>query len=313
MNAPRIAVIGSLNVDYIAQVGRLPVAGQTVPATALLRRFGGKGANQALACARQGARVAMIGCVGKDADGDSYLAHFRRNRIDTAGVKAIRGATTGTALIAVARDAENLIIVAPGANGRVSPAHIRGQRPRIENASAVVMQFEIPFEAILHAMGIAGRAKIPVVLNPSPLLDGFPWGRFPVQTLVVNEDEALRLFGIDAHRAIGSAGALRKRMAKWRIGRVVITCGPQPTIGIDQARAFAVPTIRVKPVDTVGAGDAFTGAFAARVAEGADFATAILHGNCAGALATLKPGAQEASPGRAAVVAAARRALRGFQ
>ncbi len=313
MKSPHVVVIGSLNVDYIAQVRDLPRPGQTVSATNLLRRFGGKGANQALACARQGGRVSMIGCVGDDADGQSYRAHFRKNGIDVSGVKIVRGGTTGTALIAVDRSAENMIIVAAGANGRVTPAFVRSQSSRIAAAKIVVLQFEIPPGAILEAMRIAARSAVPVVLNPSPLREDFPWGRHPVQTLVVNEDEAARLFEIEADRAIASAYELRRRMAKWKIERIAITRGSRPTIGIDRASAFEVPALRVKPVDTVGAGDAFTGALAERLAEGADFATAILHGNCAGALATLKPGAQESSPSRAATVAALRKAKQNFQ
>lgn len=307
MSAPTVVVIGSLNVDCIAQVENLPAPGQTVPAARLLRRFGGKGANQAMAAARQGARVAMIGCVGDDADGRSYLEHLRRHRIDTGGVRIDRSAVTGTALIAVDDRGENTIVVAAGANGLVSPAAIRARQRDIASAGLLMLQFEIPRDAVIESLRLAARAGVPVMLNPSPLREGFPWGRVRVDTLVVNEEEATRLFG---RADLRHPSALRRRLSAWNIARLVITRGGRPTLAVDGERSFEVPVLRVQPVDTVGAGDAFTGTLAARLAGGSDFATAVLHGNCAGALATLKPGAQESLPTLARVRRAAATLLR---
>src|SRR5712675_2145695 len=127
MPRPRITVVGSLNIDYIASVERLPIAGQTVPATHLIRRFGGKGANQALAAARQGAAVTLIGCVGRDEEGQTYRKLLRPEGVSTAGILTSKSALSGMAMIAVDEQAENIIIVAAGANGKLTSNMVRGR------------------------------------------------------------------------------------------------------------------------------------------------------------------------------------------
>jgi ribokinase len=301
--AARLVVIGSLNLDYIASVECLPAPGQTIAAASLIRRFGGKGANQAVAAARQGATVSMVGCVGDDDDGRAYVRRLRAESVDVTGVTRTTQARTGTALIAVDRQAENMIIVAAGANGQMTADTILAQRRTIGRASAVLLQFEIPMKAVQAAVQCAHNAGVPVILNPSPLRAGFPWGRCPIDTLIVNEGEAERIFDI-AVRAGGKAWS--RALAQRKIRHLIITRGPRPTVCFNNAERLVVPTLEVKPVDTVGAGDAFTGAFSARRAEGLDLATAIRLANCAGALTTLKPGAQEAIPTRRATQRAVR-------
>jgi ribokinase len=282
---PRIAVVGSLNVDLIASVERLPRAGETIAASQLVRRFGGKGANQALAAARQGAQVWMIGCVGDDADGREYREHFEGEDIDCTGLSIARRALTGTALIAVDAAAENLIVVAPGANGHLRAADVRKQREKIARAQALLVQLEVPLPAVLEAIRIANRAGVPVVFNPSPWRADFPWDDHRIDVAIVNESEA---------------AALEKLRAS-KIATLVITRGAQPTRCLSAEGEFSVPTLRVKPIDTVGAGDAFAGALATALARGLSLRKAIARANCAGALATLKPGAQEALPTARAV------------
>ena len=192
----KVIVVGSLNIDYIATVKRLPAAGETVAATGLVQRFGGKGANQAVAAARQGAQVSMIGCVGADDAGRAYCERLRADRIETAGISATHKALTGTALIAVDQAAENLIIVAAGANGELKPAALRAQRKRITSADILLLQFEVPMATVIEAVRLANRANVPVVLNPSPLREGFPWGKCELDTLLVNAGEAEAIFGL---------------------------------------------------------------------------------------------------------------------
>jgi ribokinase len=298
MTPSSIAVVGSLNIDYIAAVDRLPLAGETVPASQLIRRFGGKGANQAIAAARQGARVSMIGFVGAEDAGHAYRERLIAEGINTQGLALTTKALTGTALIAVDRVAENTIIVGAGANGLLGTANIRERRSLIESAAVLLIQFEIPMPSVIQAVRLANRAKVRVVLNPSPFREGFPWGECPLNTVITNAGETEAIFGRKVARLPGDVRQWQAAMRRRQIDRLLITRGAQPTLFITQSSFEAVPTMRVKPVDTVGAGDAFAGTFAARVADHTDVIKAIRYANCAGALATLKPGAQESIPHR---------------
>jgi ribokinase len=297
--AAKVLVVGSLNIDFIASVQRLPAPGETVPATGLVHRFGGKGANQAVAAVRQGAAVSMLGCVGVDDAGRAYCARLRKQGIDASAISTTNRALTGTALIAVDRLAENMIIVAAGANGCLQPAAVRRQRHLIAASGFLLLQFEIPIPAVVEAIILANRAKVPVVLNPSPLREGFPWGTCALDTLIVNGIEAKAIFRLDPAMLENRVSIWQKALAKKRIAHLIITRGAKPTLCVTSRDCFAVPTLRVRPVDTVGAGDAFAGTYAARRAEGLDFPAAVGYANCAGAMATLKPGAQESIPGRA--------------
>ena len=300
-SSPRVVVVGSLNLDLIAQVERLPAAGETVPASGLLRRFGGKGANQAVAAARQGAAVTLIGCVGDDAEGAAYREHLaRREGINVRAVREVPRTPTGTALIAVDRRGQNCIVVVAGANARLTAADVRAQAAIIRRADALLAQLEVPLPAVLEAIRIANAAGVPVVFNPSPLRADFPWGRVALHTVIVNELEARQIFG----RAVGdlerTAPAWRRVLTGRQIAQLLVTRGARSTLCLTAEKCFAVPTRRVRPVDTVGAGDAFAGTFTARLAEGCAVAKAVALANCAGALATLKHGAQEAMPMRLA-------------
>jgi ribokinase len=308
--SPRIVVVGSLNIDYIASVERLPRPGETVAAAGLRQSFGGKGANQAVAAARQGASVAMIGCVGVDDGGRRYCNRLHAERIDTAAISMTSTALTGTALIAVDSLAENMIVVAAGANGELKPPAVRTHRALIARARIVLLQLEIPLVTVVETVRLANRLNIPVVLNPSPLRKAFPWGKCRLATLIANTGETEAIFGLAADRLPARVSAWRRALKKRGINQLVITRGSKPTLCLDATVFLEIPTLPVKPVDSVGAGDAFAGTFAARRAEGADLATAVRFANCAGALATLQSGAQEAIPTRAATDRADRRLSR---
>jgi ribokinase len=303
---PRVVVVGSLNVDLIARVAQIPAPGETVSARSWQRRFGGKGANQAVAAARHGARVTMIGCVGCDADGVAYRRQLADEHIAGNGVRVISGQPTGTALITVDDRGENQIIVVAGANANLRVADVRANSAVIQRADALLAQLEVPLPAVLAAMRLANTAKVPVVFNPSPWRDDFPWGQRTLDTVIVNETEARQIFGRPVAGLFTRVSRRRALLAAHSIARLVVTRGARPTLCVTAAECFSVPTLRVKPVDTVGAGDTFAGVFTARIAEGCDPHEAIVFANCAGALATLRPGAQEAIPLRAAVAAAVR-------
>lgn len=309
-SARRVVVVGSLNVDYIATVQRLPAPGQTIVASGLISRFGGKGANQALAAARQGAVVSMIGSLGDDEDGRAYFGRLRAESIDVKGVKLTRNARTGTALIAVDATAENMIIVAAGANAKVSPREVEALSAGISRAAALLVQFELPLRTVKSAIACANRAEVPVVLNPSPLRDGFPWGEVGIGSLITNAGEARQIFELSPGSLGTRRNAWRRALEKFRIRHLIITRGAQPTLCLTAQDFFEVPTLKVKAVDSVGAGDAFAGVYTARRAEGLDLFSSVRLANCAGALTTLKRGAQEAIPDRAATERAARRLQR---
>jgi ribokinase len=192
--------------------------------------------------------------------------------------------------------AENSIIVAAGANGELKAAAIQAQGAQISGASILLLQLEIPIAAVIEAVRIANRARVPVVLNPSPLRDGFPWGRWGLDTLITNAGEAQAIFKLPVEQLPRSLGRWQKILAGRRIERLIITRGAKSTLCLSAAGYMEIPTLTVKPVDTVGAGDAFAGAFAAHRAGGAEVLNAVRYANCAGALATLKAGAQEAIP-----------------
>ena len=291
-----VTVVGSLNVDLIADVQRLPRAGETVAASQLTRRFGGKGANQALAAARQGARVTMVGCVGDDAEGRTYMDQLRREGVTVSTIKTARGTSTGTAFIAVDAAAENQIIVFPGANGQLSGGAVRSQRARIAVATALLVQLEVPLDAVLAGIEIANESKVPVVFNPSPANPAFPWGKPLIDFLIVNQSEAEALFTHPVETLDTNSATWLAAMNEKKVSTLIITRGAHSTLTLHQGTFAEVPTLPVEAVDTVGAGDTFAGVFAAQHQTGKSFIETVRWANAAGALATLKAGAQEGIP-----------------
>ncbi len=291
-----IAVVGSLNVDLVADVQRLPRPGETVSAQGLIRRFGGKGANQALAAARQGARVNLIGCVGDDPEGRSYLDQLRRESVNVSTIKTARGTGTGTAFIAVDAAAENQIIVHPGANGLLSAATVRNQRARIAVAGALLTQLEVPLEAVLAGIEIANESGVKVVLNPSPVNAEFPWGGPRIDFLIVNQAEAEALFGKPATTLETDTAAWLAALEEKKVGSLIVTRGPASVLTLYEGVFAAVPAHTVEAVDTVGAGDTFAGVFTAQHHNGKPFLEAVRWAAAAAAMCTLKPGAQEGIP-----------------
>ena len=275
-SAPRIVVVGSLNVDHTLRVPRIPAPGETLTSSSMLTCFGGKGANQAVAAARAGGRVAMIGCVGVDDFGTRYIEALKFEGIDTSGVLRSE-MPTGSAFIAVDDMGENSIIVNPGANHAITVASIEKHADLIRGAEALLLQLECPLAVVRRAAEIAREAGVRVILNPSPLSEAFLAERFEVDVLIVNEGEAAQ---ITPNRDLNEA----------RCRHLIITRGAESTLSITEEGVVEVSPPKVTPVDTVGAGDTFAGAFA--VANDIAFA------NAAGALATLKAGAQPSIPTR---------------
>jgi ribokinase len=259
----------------------------------MLTCFGGKGANQAVAAARAGGRVAMIGCVGVDDFGTRYIEALKAEGIDTSGISRSE-TSTGSAFIAVDEAGENSIIVNPGANHAITPQDIERHGELIRRADALLLQLECPLPVVRRAAEIAREAGVKVILNPSPLSEAFLANRFEVDVLIVNEGEAVVILG-EAGRLLLQAPPRRAEdsppyphLQKAKCRQLIITRGAESTLSITKEGVIEVSPPKVTPVDTVGAGDTFAGAFA--VAGDIAFA------NAAGALATLKAGAQPSIP-----------------
>jgi ribokinase len=300
MLKPRIVVIGSSNTDMVIELERIPRPGETVLGGRFSIAAGGKGANQAVAAARAGGEVTFVARVGRDIFGEKALAGFIEDGIDVKYVSRDPAAPSGVALIFVAKDGENSIAVAGGANGRLSPMEVKRAGAAIGRASAVVMQLESPLETIQAAAQVAALANVPVILNPAPAR-ALPTALLKsVSILTPNETEAELLTGVkvrDAVSAARAAGKLRSRGVK----TVIVTLGARgaflATDGIDEL----VPGFRVKALDTTAAGDVFNGALAVALGEGRNLIQAVRFANAAAAISVTRLGAQPSAPGRAEI------------
>ncbi|MFG2285549.1 ribokinase [Streptomyces sp. NPDC048595] len=292
-----VLVVGSANADLTVRVERRPGAGETVLGTDLVESAGGKGANQAAAAARIGGRTALLARVGGDAYGELLLHAQREAGTDVAPVIVDQAARTGTAMIVVDPDGDNSIVVSPGANAALSPQDVAAAKEVIAASSVVSLQLEIPMESVRAAAETAARAGTRVVLNPSPAPETALATELlaVADPLVVNEHEARRLSGHADGTPAEWAQALRDQGAR----SVVVTLGGDGALVLDAAGIGEVAGVRVKAVDTTGAGDAFTGALATRLARGASLQEAARFAVRVGAAAVTKPGAQPSYPTRA--------------
>ncbi len=279
---PQIAVFGSLNIDHNYLVEHIPVAGETVSSRGVVRHFGGKGANQAVAAARAGGVVTLAGAVGCDADGEAYLAALEKNGVRPR-ISQKQGWPTGSAVILSAQGGENLIVVEAGANAGFRPDDVAAAYDSLEQVDVVLLQLECPLETVQRAAQLGRQRGATVIVNPSPWTDEFLDAAIPCDVLVVNETEARGL----GDRALALCNHL------------ITTRGAAPTACRNvRGESWEVPAFSVSVTDTVGAGDTFAGALAVALGEGHLMPEAIRFANAAGALATAKLGAQSAMPSR---------------
>ena len=294
----RITIVGSLNMDLVVRTPHLPAPGETI----LGRRFatapGGKGANQAVAAARLGAPVTMIGRIGADGFGETLAANLKAAGASTERLIIDPDAPTGIALIQVDDGGQNTIVVVAGANGRLTPADIHAAHPAITSAGAVVAQLEVPLAAVEAALRLAHSAQVLTVLNPAPAQTLPDELLAATDILVPNETEASQLTGIpvtDWASAEAAAQVLRRRGPR----RVVITLGERGALACSDDSVRRVAPFAVQAVDTTAAGDAFVAALAVACAAGRPFDVVWREASAAGALAATKPGAQPSMPTRA--------------
>jgi len=295
-----VVVVGSVNMDLVVSAPEIPAPGQTVLGSDFKTISGGKGANQAVAAARLGARVAVVGRVGEDAFGQSLREGFTCASVDCGHLRDTAGVASGVALIVVAESGQNAICVAAGANARVGPDDVERAADLIAKARVCVVQLEIPLETAVRAVAIARRHGVGVVLDPAPAPEALPDELFAVDVLTPNESEAARLLGLEGGAVDPDviARCLRERGA----GAVVLTLGETGCLACDSGGSLRVGAHAVEVVDTTAAGDAFTGALAVALAEGRCLREGVAFANAAGALACTRFGAQPSLPTRPAVV-----------
>lgn len=300
-----LLVIGAINMDLVARCPHIPAAGETILGSDFTLTPGGKGANAATAAARlliqqPGNRVALLGAVGHDDNGAALCRNLRDRGVDADGVRVLNGVSTGVALIAVADDGENSIVVVPGANGLVRPIHVQAALAEMA-PTTVLMQMEIPLDAVVQAAALGRRAGARVLLDPAPVPVDVPEGLLDnVDVLLPNEGElaALTKMPVESREdVVRAAEALRL----CGISIVVVKCGEYGALVVDEHGARPVPTLPVAVVDTTGAGDCFDGAFAVALAEGQPLDHAVRFGTHAAALACTRLGAQSAQPSRTEV------------
>lgn len=286
-----VVVVGSLNLDRTYTMPVLPDAGETLHATGTLVSSGGKGANQAVAASKLGARVALAGAVGCDDAGDAVLGAVSRAGVDTSLVRRIPDAPTGEAVILVDREGRNLIVVTEGANA----AAVAPEPSAAVEAKVVVGGFEVRDETVIGAAALAESVGALFVLNPSPFrpLPAAIAGR--VDVLVVNEHELAEAAGVDVDTE--SDAALVSARADLGAAALVVTLGARGAVAVaDDGSVVRVPAVTVQATDTSGAGDAFMGALVARLAAGASMVDAVAFATAVGSYSATNPGTQLSYP-----------------
>lgn len=296
MNVPKIAVVGSTNMDMVVNAPRIPVPGETILASNFFMNPGGKGANQAVAVARLGGDVKFISKVGNDVFGRQSSQLFDEEGIDTRFMLEDAELPSGVALITVDNNGENTIVVSQGANNALLPQDFSKEiLKELETCSVVLMQFEIPMETILFVARFAAERGIKVVINPAPMQD-IPEELFRYTHIITpNETEAGLLTKTNVHD-LESAKKAAQIILDNGVDLVIITMGAQGALVCTSGEMTIVPANAVKAIDTTAAGDVFNGAFVVALANGKSIFDATLFANQAAAISVTREGAQSSIP-----------------
>jgi ribokinase len=294
-----VVIFGSINMDLVVRVPRLPAPGETLIGHTFFTAPGGKGANQAVACARLGANTRMIGRVGDDVFGATLRDSLSAYGVDVARIGVSAG-PSGVAVIAVDDAAENTIVIVAGANGVIGADDLAALEGALDDAKVLLLQLEVPIAAVVAAAQAARRRGVQVILDPAPAR-ALPPELYAVSDIITpNETEAAALVGFpvqDQQSAERAGQALLDR----GVGMAVIKMGSKGAYWTDGARSEFAPAFPVLAVDTVAAGDAFNGGLATALEDGLPLDQAIRWGLAAGALSVTKSGAQQSMPARAEV------------
>ena len=295
-----VTVLGSINMDLVTRVSRLPLPGETLIGQSFSTIPGGKGANQAVAVARLGVSTHLIGRVGDDTFGDTLRNSLAGYGVDTANVFTHRGISSGVAIISVDDKAENNIIAVPGANGLLNSEDIARLEKVLPTTRVLMLQLEVPLEIVTSAMQLARQAGVKVILDPAPVRPLPPEIFSLVDIITPNENEAAALIGFpifsetDAERAA-------KMLLERGVGCAIIKMGSRGVYWANPAGGQFVPAFKVNAIDTVAAGDAFNGGLAAALAEGRSLAEGVRWGAATAAISVTRQGAQPSMPSRAEV------------
>jgi ribokinase len=295
MTASPIVVVGSSNMDLVAKAPRIPVTGETLTGTDFFMVPGGKGANQAVAAAKLGAEVILVAKLGKDVFASESLENFKSVNINTQHIEQLDGVPSGTAVIAIDDNGQNMIIVVPGANGKLTPADVDKAQSDIASAAVVVAQLEVPIETVEQAAKIANQNNVPFILDPAPARPLSDELLSRVDILTPNETEAETLTGIKVTDPASAADAADALLAKG-VKTVIITLGEKGLLLATQDSKEMIAGYQVKAVDSTAAGDAFTGSLAYGLARGNAIKDAAVYANAVAAVSVTRYGAQPSMP-----------------
>lgn len=290
----KILVIGSINYDMVVFSQRYPAPGETIIGDKFQTFPGGKGANQAVAAARLGGNVQMMGNVGQDSFGEELLHYLQTNQVHTKLISRVKE-STGTAHITVNASGQNSIIVVPGANGTLQKQDIDAIRDTIQSAQVLVLQLEIPLEVVTHAIDIAHTYGTMIILNPAPAMQLSVETLRKVTYLIPNESELALLSGMPT-KDLDNCRQAAQHLLEMGCERIILTRGEHGACYFSKNQEIITPSFQVSVVDTTAAGDAFIGGLAASFANGSDLQTSLITANAAGALAVTKAGAQTSLP-----------------
>ena len=298
--AKRILIIGSLNMDMVIEMKAMPKVGETVLGDTLTYVPGGKGANQTYAAGKIGGNVTMLGCVGDDSIGGILIQNLAASGANTSAIRRVDGKPTGTAVIYVNEEGNNSIVVVSGANYACDVAYLKEYDHLIAETDYVMLQMEIPYDTVFYAIRRASELGKTVILNPAPapLPEQIPediWGK--IDYFTPNETELLKLTGQDI-LSMENVKKGAESLIQKGVKHVLVTLGDKGVFFHDGKNTEVFPARKVEAVDTTAAGDCFSGAFVAGLAEGKSIADAVAMANLASSLAVTRKGAQSSIPTR---------------
>jgi ribokinase len=291
-----IVVVGSINLDLVVGADRLPLAGETITGNTFATFHGGKGANQAVAAAKLGYPVAMVGCVGTDNFGIQLRGALESAGVDVSQVNTV-DESSGTALITIGSHGENSIVVVPGANARVTPAVLEKAAPMLERAGMILAQLEIPLETVEYLAQLAEKHRIPLMLDPAPARDLPESLLRRITWITPNETEAHALLAHGTEGRDATSEHAARRFLDRGVKNVILKLGSRGCLIAQPNREeLLVPAFSVTAVDSTAAGDAFNGGFAVALMRGLDVSRSAVFASAVAAISVTRPGAQPSMP-----------------